>query len=121
MAHLFLLFVRPDVAAHVCPGHIVGPPHGSTLQLAPARLAATRGILEHLWNEGSQLSLGSGVKGQIQASISILYIITRITRITKINLNCSCSLMLVVILTYQDGMLRLTSLSMGEFGSICIR
>jgi len=55
--YLLFLLLRPHIAAYVGPRHVLGPPNGSTLGLAPAGLAATRRVLEHLGDEGTQLSL----------------------------------------------------------------
>jgi len=55
--YLLFLLLWPHVAAYVGPRHVLGPPDGSILGLAPAGLAATRWILEHLGDEGAQLGL----------------------------------------------------------------
>lgn len=55
--HPLLLLLRADVAADVGPRNVLGPPDGLAALLAPAWLPTTRGILQHLGDEGSQLCL----------------------------------------------------------------
>lgn len=61
--HPLLLLLRADVAADVGPRDVLGPPDGLAALLAPAWLPTTRGILQHLGDEGSQLCLGHLVHG----------------------------------------------------------
>lgn len=60
--HPLLLLLGADVAADVGPGNVLGPPDGFAALLAPARLPTTRGIFQHLGDEGSQLCLGQKKK-----------------------------------------------------------
>ncbi len=53
---LFLLFCA-DVTADVGPWNVLGPPHWLAALLPPSRLPSSRWVLQHLWDECSQLGL----------------------------------------------------------------
>lgn len=55
--HPLLLLLRAHITSDVGPGNVLRPPNGFAALLAPAWLPTTRGILQHLWDERSQLCL----------------------------------------------------------------
>ena len=55
--HPLLLFLCADITANVGPRNVLRPPDGLAAFLAPAWFPATRGILQHLRDESSQLCL----------------------------------------------------------------
>lgn len=59
---LFLL-LSSDIAAYVGPGNVLWPPNWLATLFPPSRLPTACGILQHFWNERSELSL----QGQTQS------------------------------------------------------
>lgn len=56
-SHPLFLLLRADVTSDVCPRDVLRPPHWFAALLTPARLPSACWVLQHLWDERSQLGL----------------------------------------------------------------
>ena len=63
ISYLFLFIVCAYVTAYVCPRQIRRPPDRPAALLPPAGLASTRGVLQHQWDECTELGLCHFVDG----------------------------------------------------------
>ena len=61
--HPLFLLLSTDVAPDIGPGDVLWPPDGLAALLAPAWLPPACGVLQHLWDEGTQLGLGTRTRG----------------------------------------------------------